>query len=114
MLRTWLYSTLLIALACLSPAGARAQSIPNPQTPRQGSSMARACPDDMDPSQQQALKDDLQKMRAILDQMRANLSFVGNNTSPLNHQFQLEIEMWQMLVDRVARHIQSPLGDARR
>ncbi|SRR6266568_4167234 len=49
------------------------------------------------------LKEDLRQMRALLNQMRANLAFVGSTTTPLAHQFQLEIDMWQALLDRMER-----------
>jgi hypothetical protein len=58
-----------------------------------------------DLSEQQAMRDDLQKMRVILNQMRTNLAFVGSSTTPLNHQLQLEIDMWQMLLDQMERRI---------
>ena len=47
-------------------------------------------------------------MRAILNQMRNNLGFVTNSTNPLKHQFELEIDMWQALLDRMERRNQSP------
>ena len=49
------------------------------------------------------IKEDFQKMRVILNQMRTNLAFVGNTTTPLAHQFQLEIDMWQALLDRMEK-----------
>ncbi|HYL16669.1 MAG TPA: hypothetical protein VEV41_26780 [Terriglobales bacterium] len=51
------------------------------------------------------MKTDLQRMRALLSQMQTNLAFVGNNTSPLNHQFQLEIDMWRVLIDQMERRV---------
>ncbi|MBZ5719298.1 MAG: hypothetical protein LAO03_02850 [Acidobacteriia bacterium] len=54
---------------------------------------------------QQAMKQDVQKMRVVLNQMRTNLAFVGSSTTPLNHQFELDIEMWQMLLDQMERRI---------
>src|SRR5437868_1349106 len=52
-----------------------------------------------------AMQEDTRKMHAILDQMKQNLGFVGCTTTPVNHQFQLEIEMWQLQVDQMDRHI---------
>jgi hypothetical protein len=52
-----------------------------------------------------ALKDDIRKMRVILDQMQTNLTFVGSSTTPLNHQFQLEIDMWRALLDHMERNV---------
>ena len=41
---------------------------------------------------------DLAKMRALLGQMQRNVAFVSAGDSPLKHQFELEIEMWQLIV----------------
>ena len=54
-------------------------------------------------------RDDIVKMRSILNQMRTNLAFVGSTTTPLAHQFQLDIDMWQALdqmEQRGARKVQ--------
>ena len=59
------------------------------------------------------LKEDLQKMRAILNQMRTNLAFVACTTTPLAHQFQLEIDMWQALIDQLERREQKKADGAR-
>jgi len=48
-------------------------------------------------------RDGIAKMRAILNQMRTNLAFVGSTTTPLAHQFQLDIDMWQALLDQMER-----------
>jgi hypothetical protein len=53
-----------------------------------------------------AMKADLQRMRVILNQMRTNLAFVQNTATPLKHQFELENEMWQVVLDRMDRRIQ--------
>jgi hypothetical protein len=52
-----------------------------------------------------AMQEDARKMHAILDQMKENLAFVGSTTTPVNHQFALEIEMWQLQLDQLDRHI---------
>ena len=54
-------------------------------------------------SDQQAARQNLQKMRVILNQMKTNLAFVGSTTTPLNHQFELDIEMWQALLEQMER-----------
>jgi hypothetical protein len=53
----------------------------------------------------QAMKADVQRMRVILNQMRENLAFVDTTQSPLKHQFQLEADMWQVLLDQMDRRI---------
>lgn len=44
------------------------------------------------------LKSDLERMHILLEQMRRNVAFVSAGDTPLKHQFQLEIEMWQLLI----------------
>jgi len=41
---------------------------------------------------------DLAKMRILLGQMQRNVGFVSAGDTPLKHQFELEIEMWQILI----------------
>jgi hypothetical protein len=52
-----------------------------------------------------AMRSDLQKMRVLLNQMQTNLAFVQNTTTPLKHQFELEIDMWQLLLDQMERRV---------
>ena len=53
----------------------------------------------------QALKQDSQRMRVLLNQMRTNLAFVDTTQSPLKHQFQIEADMWQVMLDQMDRRI---------
>jgi hypothetical protein len=53
------------------------------------------------PGGDQDTRNDIQRMRAILNQMKTNLAFVGSTTTPLAHQFQLDIDMWQALLDQM-------------
>ena len=53
----------------------------------------------------QALKSDAEQMRLLINQMRNNLGFIQNTTTPLHHQFELEIDMWQLLLEQMQRHI---------
>ncbi len=48
---------------------------------------------------------DLMRMRALLAQMRTNLAFVSNTQSPLKHQFELECDMWQILITDLERRL---------
>jgi len=57
-----------------------------------------------------AMRSDLQKMRVLLNQMQTNLAFVQNTTTPLKHQFELEIDMWQLLLDQMERRVASMEG----
>lgn len=51
------------------------------------------------------LKTDLDKMRILIEQMQRNVAFVSAGDTPLKHQFQLEIEMWQLLLRDMDRKI---------
>lgn len=55
----------------------------------------------------QAQRDDIRKMRALVRQMETNLAFVDNTQSPLKHQFQLDIDMWNALIDQMERRAYS-------
>ena len=49
------------------------------------------------------LSADLAKMHVLLGQMQRNVAFVSSGDSPLKHQFELEIEMWQLLLRDMER-----------
>jgi|SRR5581483_2308657 len=51
------------------------------------------------------LKSDLDKMRVLIEQMQRNVAFVSAGDTPMKHQFQLEIEMWQLLLRDMDRKI---------
>ncbi len=59
-----------------------------------------------DPAELDALKADVQRMQVILNQMRTNLGYVSSTTQPLRHQFELEIDMWQIEIGQTERRIQ--------
>jgi hypothetical protein len=55
----------------------------------------------------QALRDDVRKMRVLVRQMETNLAFVDATQSPLKHQFQLDIDMWNVLIAQMERRTQA-------
>lgn len=54
-----------------------------------------------------ALREDIARMRAILGQMETNLAFVDTTQSPLKHQFQLEIDMWNTMINDMERRLRT-------
>lgn len=56
------------------------------------------------------MRSDLQRMRVLVNQMQMNLAFVQNTNTPLKHEFELEIEMWQILVNQMERRLESMGG----
>jgi len=86
-------------LSCL----AAAQS-PNAAKSAPVSNSQRAQSQDSD--QLEAMRADSKKMHVILNQMQTNLAFVTNTNDPLKHQFELEVEMWQMFLSQMDRRIE--------
>ena len=55
---------------------------------------------------------DLERMRSLLAQMRNNLAFVQTSQSPLKHQFELECDMWQLLITDMENRLNAPAPPA--
>jgi hypothetical protein len=53
----------------------------------------------------QAMRQDVARMKALVQQMQTNLAFVDTSQSPLKHQFQLEIDMWQTVIVEMDRRL---------
>ncbi|PYY00327.1 MAG: hypothetical protein DMG62_19905 [Acidobacteria bacterium] len=53
------------------------------------------------------LKADVAKMRALLGQMQRNVAFVSTGDTPLKHQFELEIDMWQLVLRDMEKKLNS-------
>lgn len=51
------------------------------------------------------LNHDLERMNNLLLQMQKNAAFVSHGDTPLKHQFELEIEMWQILIQDMQKKI---------
>jgi hypothetical protein len=51
------------------------------------------------------LKSDVSSMQSLLRQMQANFALVGNVTSPVNHELELNIDMWRVLISHMQRRI---------
>ena len=95
MTRTLLLATCLV-LTTVPLTGYGQQT---PLTPPQNTTSNQP-PDDL-----QALKSDADRMRVLINQMRNNLGFIQNTTTPLHHQFELEIDMWQLVLEQMQHHI---------
>ena len=52
-----------------------------------------------------AMREDIARMRAIVAQMESNLAFVDTTQSPLKHQFQMEIDMWNTVINGMERRL---------
>jgi|GEM_PF-2143593 len=92
------------AVAQTSGQAASEPSVNQPSVKKSGEA-SQSNPADANADELKALEADTQRMRAILNQMRDNLAFVGSTTTPVNHQFELEIEMWQVVLSQMERRI---------
>jgi len=52
-----------------------------------------------------AMRADLAHMRVLVGQMQRNIAFVDSGLTPLKHQFELEIEMWNVLINDMQRRL---------
>ena len=104
---------ILVLLLCAALVGAIQQPVP-------GSSQAASSQADMAnraesaqlrrftaADEAKALQGDIKRMRALVQQMQQNLAFVDATQSPLKHQFQLEIDAWNTLIDQMERRAQA-------
>ncbi|HEY2115185.1 MAG TPA: hypothetical protein VGJ51_08840 [Candidatus Angelobacter sp.] len=105
------YKPVFIALLSVTLLGA-VQQTPNSTSQAAGSQAAAASAAENAQIRQlgnnrgndaQAQRDDIRKMRALVAQMQTNLAFVDATQSPLKHQFQLDIDMWNLLITQMER-----------
>ncbi|MGE5321842.1 MAG: hypothetical protein ACM3SW_03215 [Actinomycetota bacterium] len=54
----------------------------------------------------QALRQDIARMKVLVQQMQSNLAFVDNTQSPLKHEFELDIQMWQTVIAQMDRRLE--------
>ncbi|MCU1286086.1 MAG: hypothetical protein JWO13_2436 [Acidobacteriales bacterium] len=57
------------------------------------------------------LKNDVKQMRVILHQMQNNMGAATSAQDPLKHHMELEIEMWQVVIDQMDRRIKAAGGE---
>ena len=64
----------------------------------------------VDQQEIQALTNDITRMQSLVHQMENNLAFVQTTQTPLKHQFELEIEMWRVVLNGMERRVQRLRG----
>ena len=58
----------------------------------------------------QALRQDITRMKVLVQQMQSNLAFVDNTQSPLKHEFELDIQLWQTMIAQMDRRLACLVG----
>jgi uncharacterized protein YlxW (UPF0749 family) len=91
-----------ISLLCFTLPLLHAQQTSTPAHPSATRNSNAPSPDDA-----QATREDIQRMKALVQQMQTNLAFVTTTQNPLKHQFELEIQMWQLEIARMERRLDS-------
>jgi hypothetical protein len=92
-----LIAILTVTLLAAQEAG---NKMPSKSTPADDHTLTPADSDDL-----QQLNADLQRMKILLNQMRTNLAFVQTSQTPLKHQFEIEADAWQVMVEQMDRRI---------
>ncbi len=96
---------LFAAFACsalLAQNQPQAKPLPPKEVQQRDTGMSR--------SQVRELQGDLERMRSIIEQMQTNLAFVSSPQTPLKHQFELEIQMWQLVIEQMDKKIKQASG----
>src|SRR5438270_12215906 len=96
----------LVACICLATfaSPSLAQVVAHPENQPEKAATPKAAHDQ--PDDVAALKADLQRMQATVYQMQTNLAFVGSTTTPLYHEFELDIQMWQTMIAQMQRRVE--------
>ena len=58
-------------------------------------------------SEAQDLRADIDRLKMILNQMRNNLAFVQTSQTPLKHQFELETDAWQVIIEQMDKRLKA-------
>lgn len=107
----------IVAAILLLTLAAQAQTTtrPKPARPAGPAVATPAAPPaagDADPQAReqriQAARRDIEHMRNLLEQMDRNRAFAAPGETPLNHEFELNIELWRTLLDHLEQDLAAP------
>ena len=65
------------------------------------------------PDKRDEMRREIEQMRVLISQMQRNLAQVSTGETPLKHQFDLELQMWQLLVRRMEKQLETGPPDKR-
>lgn len=102
---------LLVFAFCVNSA-LFAQNQPPQQAPAAPKEVRSQSDGGMSREQVRELQRDLDRMRNLVEQMQTNLAFISSPQTPMKHQFELEIEMWQLVIERMDRKIRQATGSS--
>ena len=102
-IRKFVLVALMTVITAFPSSLASAQS---PSAAKSATNSTSPIPQSQNSDQLEAMRADSTKMHVMLNQMQTNLAFVTNTNDPLKHQFELDVEMWQMLLNQMDRRIE--------
>ncbi len=105
----------IVVVVALITISLSAQERPQNSTPHQQQSAAsrpEASASKADSNDIEQLRGDVQRLRVLLNQMRNNLAFVQTSQTPLKHQFELEADAWQVVIEQMERRLKRMEDDA--
>lgn len=105
-------TVLLAVFVMFSMFPAAAQNTPKPTSEAAAAGPQPARPAAMSDADVEAMRADLAHMRILVGQMQRNLGFVDSGLTPLKHQFELEIEMWNVLINDMQRRLNARVEPA--
>lgn len=110
-MRTAIATILLLSLAAQAQTTTRPKP-PRPAAPSVATPAAPVTSSDADPQGReqriQAARRDIERMRNLLEQMDRNRAFAAPGETPLNHEFELNIELWRTLLDHLEQDLAPP------
>jgi hypothetical protein len=93
-------------LACfLFPRYANGQSAETAEPRHATEAAAPAANSQRDSDDMEQMRADLERLKVLLNQMRTNLAFVQTTQTPMKHQFELETDAWQVIVEQMERRL---------
>jgi hypothetical protein len=96
----------LVLIALMAAVTAFPISLTAAQSPNKSATDSTSLIPQSQNSDVEAMRADSKKMHVILNQMQTNLAFVTNTNDPLKPQFELEVEMWQLLLNQMDQRIE--------
>jgi hypothetical protein len=89
---------LVLILALLAFGSAAPPQQPTPAAPE---------PKPVASTDREEMRREIAQMRVLIDQMQRNLAQVSTGESALKHQFDLDIQLWRLMVSRMEKQLGS-------
>jgi hypothetical protein len=85
---------LVLAMLMIATSAEPQQPVPPPPSAPAGTE-----------SDRDEMRREIAQMRVLIDQMQRNLAQVASGETALKHQFDLDIQLWRMMVNRMEKQL---------